>query len=509
MANIKVTIDYPIVNGQPLTFRSPADCSKVTGLVVYYPEGGTNKSKTFQFADAHGNNVGSIDLFAANVLVKVILDTEANRAYVQNADTNAYLERRFEGKANNPNLLDNWYFADPINQRGKTEYRQAGYTVDRWSLATNDMALSLTSGGLSFVKTGGTRYQYFSQMVEVPSGMNGQVCTLSARINTPNYIALRVYSNVITGGGLASSGFAGLDGVATLTFTVPDDAETLHILFYPHNYDEVTEDATTLIAAKLELGSEQTLARQENGNWVLIDPPPDKGMELLKCIQSTADSSDTYANKVVYHTGNKPTAADVGALKLYGSFEELGLTEATATVEGIVNAMVNGSMLMVNCSTAGVTSGLLPSSHGLLTVERRNNYFTSFEYRNGSGFWRGYYNAASGSGIYWSDWKMIATTDYAVNKAGDTMTGALTLPSLQCTALTTPTKIGRYLDFHYTDQATRTARLMVAGDGSGFIVNIPSVGDYTMLHTGNVTAGTTDITAGSALATGSFYDVYE
>ena len=32
---------------------------------------------------------------------------------------------------------------------------------------------------------------------------------------------------------------------------------------------------------------------------------------------------------------------------------------------------------------------------------------------------------------------------------------------------------------------------------------------YNILHTGNVTAGTTDITAGSALATGSFYDVYE
>lgn len=100
MANIKVTIDYPIVNGQPLTFKSPTDCSQVTGLTVCYSEGGTNKSKTFQFADAHGNNVGSIDLFASNVLVKVILDVDASKAYVQNADTNAYLEGRFDGKVN-------------------------------------------------------------------------------------------------------------------------------------------------------------------------------------------------------------------------------------------------------------------------------------------------------------------------------------------------------------------------------------------------------------------------
>lgn len=125
------------------------------------------------------------------------------------------------------------------------------------------------------------------------------------------------------------------------------------------------------------------------------------------------------------------TAADMGALKFYGSFEELGLTEATATVEGIVNAMANGSMLMVNCSTAGVTSGLLPSAYGMLSVEKRNNYFTSFEYRNGSGFWRGYYNAANGSGIYWTNWKLIATTDYvdnAISNAGGHIVSA-TAPS--------------------------------------------------------------------------------
>ena len=96
MPNIEATLNYPIANGLPVTFKSPADCSQVTGLVVCYPEGGTTKSKTFQFADAHGNNVGDIDLFAENVLVKVILDVDASRAYVQNADTNAYLEGRFK-----------------------------------------------------------------------------------------------------------------------------------------------------------------------------------------------------------------------------------------------------------------------------------------------------------------------------------------------------------------------------------------------------------------------------
>ena len=32
----------------------------------------------------------------------------------------------------NPNLLDNWYFGRPVNQRGQTEYTEAGkYVIDR------------------------------------------------------------------------------------------------------------------------------------------------------------------------------------------------------------------------------------------------------------------------------------------------------------------------------------------------------------------------------------------
>lgn len=97
MAYIRVDQKLAIFDGQAVTFKSPANCSIVEGLRIYYPAAdGTETSKTFALADAHGNNVGSIDLFAANVVVKVILDTGSSMAFVQNADTNAYLEGRFE-----------------------------------------------------------------------------------------------------------------------------------------------------------------------------------------------------------------------------------------------------------------------------------------------------------------------------------------------------------------------------------------------------------------------------
>lgn len=93
--NIRVYLNYPIKDGTEVVFRSPVDCSQVTGLQVYYPENGATASKEFAFADAHGNNVGNIDhLFAENVVVKVILDVTTGMAFVQNADTNAYLEGR-------------------------------------------------------------------------------------------------------------------------------------------------------------------------------------------------------------------------------------------------------------------------------------------------------------------------------------------------------------------------------------------------------------------------------
>lgn len=97
MANIRVDVNYKIADGSEVVFRSPVDCSQITGLIVYYPgEDGNTASKVFALSDAHGNNVGDIDhLFAENVVVKVILDVTAGMAFVQNADTNAYLEAKF------------------------------------------------------------------------------------------------------------------------------------------------------------------------------------------------------------------------------------------------------------------------------------------------------------------------------------------------------------------------------------------------------------------------------
>lgn len=104
MAYIKLTLDHPLVDGETVTFKAPCDCTAVTGLKIYYvaltESEETNVTKTFTFKDAHGNNLSSIgNLFTTGVYVKVVLDITNNYAYIQNADTNGYIESTFETKA--------------------------------------------------------------------------------------------------------------------------------------------------------------------------------------------------------------------------------------------------------------------------------------------------------------------------------------------------------------------------------------------------------------------------
>ena len=70
----------------------------------------------------------------------------------------------------NRNLLDNWYFADPINQRGQTEYNQAGYTIDRWKLPVAH-SVKLVSNGLKITCNSSAGANYALQQI-LPSVAN-------------------------------------------------------------------------------------------------------------------------------------------------------------------------------------------------------------------------------------------------------------------------------------------------------------------------------------------------
>lgn len=99
MANIRIDLNHTPLAGEAIKFKAPCDAKDITGLTVYYvTDANEITSKEFTLTDANGGDIGAVDnIFSTGAIVKVILDTDANNAFVQNPDTNTYLERRFEG----------------------------------------------------------------------------------------------------------------------------------------------------------------------------------------------------------------------------------------------------------------------------------------------------------------------------------------------------------------------------------------------------------------------------
>ena len=112
-----------------------------------------------------------------------------------------------------------------------------------------------------------------------------------------------------------------------------------------------------------------------------------------------------------------PTAADVGALKVYGSFSELGLAESSATADSIVTAMDNNSMLLCDCSGTATSATLkFPATYGLLKVIKKSNNYAEFEYRVGSNVWYSYYNKVATTP--WIGWIQYFKSDGGVPMSG-------------------------------------------------------------------------------------------
>lgn len=176
----------------------------------------------------------------------------------------------------NPNLLDNWYFGNPVNQRGQTEYTGNTYYIDRWLSWDGDSAsLSVVSGG---IKIAGALYQYLESVVfEELWGKTVAISLLFAdgTLYTNSFALKRNdwYSVPINAHGLNSIQL-GINN---------NDFGNRNNNFFRVIPAIVGTLSDTILAVKLELGSQQTLAHQDaDGNWVLNEIP-DYGEQLRRC----------------------------------------------------------------------------------------------------------------------------------------------------------------------------------------------------------------------------------
>lgn len=202
-------------------------------------------------------------------------------------------------RISNPNLLDNWYFVGggsqqgngqlPINQRGQTTYSTSGsFTIDRWLFETNNSgSVAVGASGVSFTNQGA-----ISEYIESNRLPNGSRCTLSYLLYVGGNYVLRTNTGVFDANNNAwqiVSGTPNTDGVAVRPQT-RNGLAVRQIAIWANS------SSGTIRAVKLELGDTQTLAHQENGVWVLNEIP-NYGEQLVRCLTSRADSTDTYANR--------------------------------------------------------------------------------------------------------------------------------------------------------------------------------------------------------------------
>lgn len=175
-----------------------------------------------------------------------------------------------------PNLLDNWYFVGggsqlgegtfPINQRGQGSYTTYGDTIDRWKIA-NNITLTLSVSCVTIANTHATTRYSAEQSLSSPNDLRGKT---------------------VTGSILLADGFL-YSGTVNIPSSVPSSSTAISIvavgtameLRLENRSDGgikifITISALTsqmIQAVKLEIGGTQTLAHQENGEWVLNEIP--------------------------------------------------------------------------------------------------------------------------------------------------------------------------------------------------------------------------------------------
>lgn len=263
------------------------------------------------------------------------IDESVGRALTGGAlDTSVTNVSNQLGTFTRPNLLDNWYFGNPVDQRkgyiqiggtmmykdpactdqfgpsaGTTPvvvyatyarpidhgvelalyiplnnivrgYMGNGYTVDRWWFDNDSNAdtISLTNAGIKFsAAAGATGIASVSQKIpqEVLTALAGKTVTLSAygKTDATQQVLFLVNGQVV---GASSSATT----LTSSTYTFPDSLTSVSVYIYGRSTLGVGEG--TVLAAKLELGPTQTLAHQENGVWVLNEVPK-YSRELLDC----------------------------------------------------------------------------------------------------------------------------------------------------------------------------------------------------------------------------------
>lgn len=153
-----------------------------------------------------------------------------------------------------------------MNQKGQTTYSGGIYSIDRWR-SWNPVEVTTVNDGYI------TTTAQFAQIIEpkLANKFDGQALTLSVLTLEGELITSSRVINLVTSSVVLSANFAS-GGNAILWY----DAQK------SMSFQVNTAVPLNLVAAKLEIGSSQTLAHKESNGWVLNEIP-DYGEQLARC----------------------------------------------------------------------------------------------------------------------------------------------------------------------------------------------------------------------------------
>ena len=237
----------------------------------------------------------------------------------------------------NPNLLDNWFFGRPVNQRGQTEYTgEWVYTIDRWQLSNGNGTLKVQDGSIIF-----TSADYFFQPLpeDKCKSLLGKTLTLSF-----------LYAD-----GTLDTGTCDITSWSG-EWNVFLDTGSIRIVGVANGRLWVTNVGVgkAMVAAKLELGSTQTLAHKENGVWVLNEIP-DFGEQLARCQRCAVDDN--------YHT-------TVGQLNYGGD---------TYYISVQFPCVMRTTPVITLKEISAIGWGVLPISNAEITWRGANGFFVAIK----------------------------------------------------------------------------------------------------------------------------------
>ena len=238
----------------------------------------------------------------------------------------------------NPNLLDNWYFGNPVNQRqGRVVKPNTTYYSDN-TLATAAGTTSAyvtayryatgTASGVNYasfkLEDSDTAPTYYAAPENVVRGYTGAGYGIDRFVSESQAISVLIGDGCITlikdgtsggwwkqrfpvsyAGEIATVSILLFDGtMRSVTSMLSDTLSFINIsenvylgicsTYFGIYFNTNEENSVQIKAVKLELGSQQTLAHQENGVWVLNEIP-DYGEQLARCQRYGFHQRITYA----------------------------------------------------------------------------------------------------------------------------------------------------------------------------------------------------------------------